>query len=343
MFFYHIYLTIYNFILSILPSFIYIIPGTIAYKLIDNITHYGYSIIYDYFYIKKVIKSEINPRSLFSIKTEIELLNRHSLRNINDGSTTPRFSLDYGIYTIITELLGLIIVYYDAKGMVIYCRPEWMIWPWYNLINRTIRFETYLTDIYRKHCSPEEYQILYTNSTSLWSPPKIRRHTIFPNKSLNTSMNYTLTDINVFKNSSRSYEQNGELYRRGYLLYGIVGSGKTSLIEIVAKRHAMDIYSINLNTPNMNDETLVNLISDIPPNSLIAFDEIDKQIQAFTNNKYLSIGGLLTSIDGPIRLNHGCIVIMTAETNTFLPKPYMEALCRRGRLDKQIYFDKQII
>nr|QZX43484.2 AAA family ATPase [Mimivirus sp.] len=135
-------------------------------------------------------------------------------------------------------------------------------------------------------------------------------------------MQQVLSDVHKFKISQDIYQKYGVNYRRGYLLYGPSGTGKTTIIEIVAKTYNMEFYSVNLNSDNMNDTILVNLISKIPPNSIISFEEIDKQIETLdkNNNRKISVGGILTALDGPQRLSHGTIVIMTANNKNFLTR-----------------------
>ncbi len=42
------------------------------------------------------------------------------------------------------------------------------------------------------------------------------------------------------------YAERGIPYRRGYLLYGVPGSGKTSLIHALAGELGLDIYALSL-------------------------------------------------------------------------------------------------
>ncbi len=62
-------------------------------------------------------------------------------------------------------------------------------------------------------------------------------------------------------------------YHRGYLLYGPPGTGKTSLASAIAYGFGMSIYSINLN--EFNDRTLVTALNEVPPKSMILFEDID--------------------------------------------------------------------
>lgn len=117
--------------------------------------------------------------------------------------------------------------------------------------------------------------------------------------------------------------------------------GKSTIVEIIAMKYGRSVYSIILNNNNMTDANLINLINQIPPNSLIVFDEFEKQYEAFTNNPNVKIsnGGILSAIDGLPRLSHGSIVLMIVNERSILPKKLIDPLLRIGRLDKSFVFD----
>ena len=50
----------------------------------------------------------------------------------------------------------------------------------------------------------------------------------------------------------------------------------------------------------------------------------------------MSEGGILTAIDGPQRLSHGTIVIMTSNDIYEFTDNFKEALFRKGRVDEVI-------
>jgi len=96
----------------------------------------------------------------------------------------------------------------------------------------------------------------------------------------------------------------------------------------------MSVYCITLNHEKMCDSALTNLINSIPPSSIVVFDEIDKQL--VDKPKRVSIGGILSAIDGPSRLPTRCLVILTSNVREFLTAPNMEALVRPGRIDQAV-------
>lgn len=55
-----------------------------------------------------------------------------------------------------------------------------------------------------------------------------------------------VADCKDFLCSEDWYAERGIPYRRGYLLYGVPGSGKTSLIHALAGELGLDIYALSL-------------------------------------------------------------------------------------------------
>jgi mitochondrial chaperone BCS1 len=69
-------------------------------------------------------------------------------------------------------------------------------------------------------------------------------------------------------------------FRRGYLLYGAPGSGKTSIIHSLAGELGLDIYIISLSRSGLDDGDLSSLISSLPEQCIAIMEDIDA---AFTH------------------------------------------------------------
>ncbi|KAF9294687.1 hypothetical protein BGZ88_003498 [Linnemannia elongata] len=149
-----------------------------------------------------------------------------------------------------------------------------------------------------------------------------------------------LTDITMFRKSARWYHDRGIPYRRGYLLHGPPGTGKTSFIVALAGHLRMNVCIVNLGISGFNDKQLNKLLNSAPRNSILLMEDVDAALikrkagkdQEGENNVTLS--GILNSLDG-ITAQEGSVVFMT--TNHI--QKLAPALIRPGRCDRKLLFD----
>ncbi|KAJ7434341.1 P-loop containing nucleoside triphosphate hydrolase protein [Mycena galericulata] len=84
-----------------------------------------------------------------------------------------------------------------------------------------------------------------------------------------------LSDARDFLASEKWYNRAGIPHRRGYLLYGAPGTGKSSTIHAIAGELGLEIYFISLANPGIDDYTLARLISDTPSRCILLIEDID--------------------------------------------------------------------
>ena len=158
-------------------------------------------------------------------------------------------------------------------------------------------------------------------------------------------------------------------FRRGYLLYGAPGAGKTSMIHSIAGELGLHIYILSLTSLGLDDNSLKALISHLPRACIVLIEDIDA---AFTNGSLarslapfegrgarasrptpdsddeddgpggshakgagnqVTLSGLLNALDG-IAAQEGRILFATTNAYGALDP----ALLRPGRLDLHIEF-----
>ncbi|XP_050542100.1 mitochondrial chaperone BCS1-like [Daktulosphaira vitifoliae] len=146
-----------------------------------------------------------------------------------------------------------------------------------------------------------------------------------------------MNDIQNFHNGKSWYQDRGIPYRRGYLLYGPPGCGKSSLITALAGELNYNICVLSLNDTKMSDEQLLHLMASVPSQSLVLLEDVDsmfsdKEGTTVIEGNKVTLSGLLNAFDGIVS-SEGRILFMT--TN------YIErldpALIRPGRVDYKLH------
>ena len=144
-------------------------------------------------------------------------------------------------------------------------------------------------------------------------------------------------DIMDFLKKEKEYDEFGIPYKKNYLLTGIPGSGKTSIIKAMCKEigYNLCIFSINHDTDN---NTALAAFRDIPPKSVLLFEDIDclfeKRTGTQENKSTFTFSNLLNLLDG-VFFRKGLISFIT----TNHPESLDHALLRQGRTDMIIHMN----
>lgn len=144
-------------------------------------------------------------------------------------------------------------------------------------------------------------------------------------------------DVRDFMASGEWYHRRGIPYRRGYLLYGPPGSGKTSFIQALAGELDYNICILNISENTLTDDRLNHLMNHIPNRSILLLEDVDAAFnkrEQSTEQGYTSgvtFSGLLNALDG-VASAEECITFMT----TNHPERLDPALMRPGRVDYKV-------
>jgi mitochondrial chaperone BCS1 len=135
-------------------------------------------------------------------------------------------------------------------------------------------------------------------------------------------------DLDRFLQSRDLYRQRGIPWRRGYLLYGSPGTGKSSLIQAIASHYDRQLVSLSLT--DMDDSALLRAWSEITATSIVALEDIDSVFSGRQPLGELSFSALLNTLDGAGAVE-GSITILTTNHREQLDP----ALIRPGRCDRE--------
>ncbi|RHZ73073.1 hypothetical protein CDV55_104373 [Aspergillus turcosus] len=155
----------------------------------------------------------------------------------------------------------------------------------------------------------------------------------------------------------RWYSNRGIPYRRGYLLHGPPGTGKTSLCFAASGLLGLTLYLLSLNSKSLDEDSLMSLFSELPRRCIVLLEDVDSAgitqkraeedsasavlvekdksstEEKESEKKGVSLSGLLNVIDG-VAASEGRILIMTTNHAEKLDP----ALLRPGRVDMTIAF-----
>tara|TARA_Y100000385_G_scaffold118654_1_gene123525 strand:- start:257 stop:1468 length:1212 start_codon:yes stop_codon:yes gene_type:complete len=146
-----------------------------------------------------------------------------------------------------------------------------------------------------------------------------------------------LEDMNNFVANEQVYIESGQPFKRNYLLIGPPGSGKSSLITIVASVLNLDIHFISI-TSNMNEKNLCGAISALAEDSLLVIEDIDVLCTAAAGGNQgaaVALASLTNILDGTLH-KHKLITILTSAHSAALDN----ILVRHGRIDYTARFNQ---
>ncbi|RDB23454.1 putative mitochondrial chaperone BCS1-B [Hypsizygus marmoreus] len=230
-----------------------------------------------------------------------------------------------------------------------------------------VRLNSLLLEAKTEYMAAQEHSIsIYvSDSTNDWrhvaSRPKRPLRSIVLDPGIKDLL---IDDARDFLASKTWYSARGIPFRRGYLLYGAPGSGKTSIIHSLAGELGLDVYIISLSRAGMDDTALSSLISDLPEKCIALMEDIDAAFTQSLNrdaptphssgssssspdgspdsprahepartSSRVSLSGLLNALDG-VGAQEGRILFATTNKYTSLDP----ALCRPGRMDIHLEF-----
>jgi chaperone BCS1 len=171
----------------------------------------------------------------------------------------------------------------------------------------------------------------------------------------------------------RWYSNRGIPYRRGYLLHGPPGTGKTSLCFAAAGLLSLKLYLLNLDSKALDEDNLASLFHDLPRRCIVLLEDVDTAGVTHTRggttdspkdkdkptdgtdptavdeteakdkdkdkkeekSRGITLSALLNVIDG-VAASEGRILVMT----TNHPEKLDAALLRPGRVDLSITFGR---
>ena len=120
-------------------------------------------------------------------------------------------------------------------------------------------------------------------------------------------------NLETFFNNHEKYKNLGIPHCKVFMLHGIPGTGKSTMIHALASKYNYGIALFDFNK-NISDKSMKEAFDKVPSNSFLVIEDIDcifdsrKQHDEYKNN--ITFSGLLNALDG-IKNVKNLIVFMT--------------------------------
>lgn len=145
-------------------------------------------------------------------------------------------------------------------------------------------------------------------------------------------------DFEMFFERERWFRDMQLPFRRGYLLHGPPGTGKSTAIRAMMSSRGLAAYTMRFFSPRLDDEDLDNLFASAAQNapSMVVLEDIDRVFpRAGQSKTQISLQALLNALDGVGSSDAGLITVATANEPTALDPAILK---RPGRFDRVVCF-----
>jgi SpoVK/Ycf46/Vps4 family AAA+-type ATPase len=147
------------------------------------------------------------------------------------------------------------------------------------------------------------------------------------------------SDFELFFEREDWFRQHNLPYRRGYLLWGAPGNGKSATIRVMAAHPYIQPYTLDLSDSEEKSADVLRLFEKAAENTpaLVILEDLDRAFPTEgkrTQERTVSFQTLLNCLDG-VGSQDGVIVVATANDPTCLDAAILK---RPGRFDRVVQY-----
>jgi len=143
------------------------------------------------------------------------------------------------------------------------------------------------------------------------------------------------SDITTFISEESEYDKFGIPYKRTYMITGVPGSGKTSIIKALCNEFERNLCILSINK-DFDNSTILNGFRNMRPKSFLLIEDIDCLFEKreHKDNPLITFSSFINLLDG-VLYKHGLICFIT----TNHPERLDHAILRSGRMDMILKID----
>ncbi|CAO2179042.1 unnamed protein product [Urochloa humidicola] len=121
---------------------------------------------------------------------------------------------------------------------------------------------------------------LYSNEWGKWRPVRLRNASTFATLAMDAALRRDVVgDLDAFLGRREYYERTGRAWKRGYLIHGPPGTGKSSLVAAISNHLHFDVYDLDLGAVRSNTE-LRKLLIRMKNRSILLVEDVDCALAA---------------------------------------------------------------
>jgi chaperone BCS1 len=115
----------------------------------------------------------------------------------------------------------------------------------------------------------------YDNEDSMWESTVFKHPATFETLAMDPDLKKFITeDLDLFVQRKEYFRSVGRAWKRGYLLHGPPGTGKSTLVAAIANYLRFNIYDLQLQAVR-NDSQLRTILTSTTNRSILLIEDID--------------------------------------------------------------------